>query len=814
MEFIDDLQMQLAENLSEEIHCHSCYEIIWAVCGEGIYRDEADYFPFPENRILVVNPFKNHAVLMEKGSAAIQLYLPGRFFSEKLQKELPSFGCIPKNEQTESQKYFDHIRFDLSRAFIACEEKKPYYEFEMQTYIYDLIHTLLFHFIKNSEPLEYTSAERLTKILQYIQQNAAKELTVESVAAEFFLSPSYFSKLFKKEMNISLLQYLTKIRLLNAAELLEKTEKSVADICFESGFMSIKQFQTSFKKQFRMPPTTYRSMQKHTVGEKRILTDEGCEDGKEKIHERLLQHGRWMVVSKAEVKRLIVPEHRVSVAVKTTPLRHNWKKILNVGNAYDVLNVSIQRSISMVQREIGFEYLHFHGLFDDTMRVYYEKNDGTPVFNFHYIDQIIDFMLSAGLKPYLELSWMPRKLASEKNEKSLNGVCHSKPKDIKIWCNLVQAFLVHLIGTYTMEQVRTWMFQVWDAAFFPPWWKNSQEEFFEFYRETFRVIKKVIPEAVIGSPSINPYGFTYTDWFPNYIKYCQDKDCLPNFISLAVYPHDTYDLSEEGTLEEAVYDIYLPVSQGEDYIRRELVNMKKIIKGLHAGRLPAYVTQWNMNNAPAFMSRDTLFGAAFLVKNLCENYDQVESMAYWFFSDEVEEYNLADEPFHGGMGLIANNGLKKAAYQAMRLLAKLDDELLEKGDYYFITKGDRRISILLYSYIHYRENCSEEEFRNSEDRYACFENVEKEVSVELTDIPAGRYKITEYRLSREVGSSYDIWKQMGSPERITDEDLTYINEKALPQKEVSYLNISERYSITRTLHMHEVCLFQLQQQSQ
>ena len=94
MEFIDDLQMQLAENLSEEIHCHSCYEIIWAVCGEGIYRDEADYFPFPENRILVVNPFKNHAVLMEKGSAAIQLYLPGRFFSEKLQKELPSFGCL------------------------------------------------------------------------------------------------------------------------------------------------------------------------------------------------------------------------------------------------------------------------------------------------------------------------------------------------------------------------------------------------------------------------------------------------------------------------------------------------------------------------------------------------------------------------------------------------------------------------------------------------------------------------------------------------------------------------------------------------
>ena len=813
MEFLNDLQIQLAENISEEIHCHNGYEIIWTIIGEGLYRDETGWFPFSENRILVMNPFKNHAVFIAAGSVAARIYLPGRFFSGLMQEGMPSFYCVPENEQEENRPYYEQIRTDLSRLLAVWKKQKPYYQFEIQSYVYKLMHTLLFHFTKKEDLPEYRSAERLTKILQYIQEHASQELSAETIASEFFLSPSYFTKWFKREMHTTLLQYLTRVRLLNAAGMLEKTEKSVADICFANGFASLKQFQTAFKKQFGVPPTSYRIEQKRMADTEKIIAGRSREDLEEKIQAQIFRYAGRLVSPEAENKRLVVPGQSISIAGQTTPLRHTWKKILNVSNAYDILNTSIQKSISAAQKEIGFEFLHFHGIFDDTMRVYYEKNDGTPVFNFHYIDQIIDFMLSVGLKPYLELSWMPRKLASDKNEKGLNGVCHSKPKDIKIWCSLVQAFLVHLIGQYTWEQVRTWMFQIWDAAFFSPWWRNSEEEFLEFYRETFRVIKKVLPEASVGSPSINPYGFAYTEWFQTYIRYCREMDCLPDFISLALYPHDTYDLLAEGTLAEAVYDIYMPVSQRKDYIRQELANIKRSIQGMCAGRLPVYVTQWNMNNAPAFMARDTLFGAAFLIKNLCENYDQAESMAYWFFSDEVEEYNLADEPFHGGMGLIANNGLKKAAYQAMGLLSKMDDELLEKGDSYFITRGDEQISILLYSYIHYRENCSEAEFRNSQDRYMCFEDIDKEVSIELTDIPAGRYKIIEYSLNRENGSSYDVWKQMGSPKRITEEDLTYIHAKAAPRKEISYQYISKEYSVTRTLHMHEIHLLQLQKQS-
>lgn len=813
MEFFNTLQMQVTDSIAEEIHCHNYYEIIWVICGEGTYRDETQSFRFSENNLAVVNPFKNHAVLLEEESAAFRAYLPEKYLAGDLEGEMASFRCVPGQEQEENRELYDHIRVSLAKMAVAESEKKPFYEFQVQARIYDLIHTLLYYFSeKTGSTPEYKSAERLIKILQYIQENASKELSAEKVAAEFFLSPSYFSKLFKKEMHMSFLQYLTKIRLMHCAGMLENTKKPVSDICFENGFISIKQFQTAFKKQFGAPPTVYRNMQRRRFekGSAAVLKEGGSLI--EKAWKQIFQYANLDLTRKAEVRREVVPGCRVSMEEKTTHLKHTWKKILNVSNAYDVLNMSIQRSLAMAQEEIGFEYLHFHGILDDTMRVYYEKSDGTPVFNFHYIDQIIDFMLSVGLKPYLELGWMPKRLASIPDEKSLNGICHSKPKNINIWLNMVRAFVVHLIDKYAAEQVRTWMFQIWDAAFLPPWWRNSQEDFFDFYRQTYALLKKIIPEAPVGSPSVNPYGIRCTDWMENFMAYCKEQDCEPDFISLAMYPHESYNMDAGQELAESVYEIYMKVSPRENYMGQELEKIKQKLQWRRAGRPPVYITQWNMNNAPAFMLRDTLFGAAYLVKNLCENYDEAESFAYWFFSDEVEEYNLADASFHGGMGFIANNGLKKAAYQAMRLLARLDDELLAKGEYFFITKGDKQISVFLYSYVHYKKNCSEEEFRSSENRYKCFENVEKEFSVELADIPAGRYRMTEYILNREWGSSYDIWNQMGSPEHVAAEDLAYINAKALPQKKVSYLNLAKEYTVTRTLQMHEVRLIQFHRQ--
>lgn len=158
--------------------------------------------------------------------------------------------------------------------------------------------------------------------------------------------------------------------------MLEKTGRSVADICFANGFASIKQFQTAFKKQYGVPPTVYRTEQKR-LSEGEPAGDWAGEALKERLRERLDWYSSRLRDTKSARKRLVIPGQRVSVQGENYSSAAYLEKNLKCQQqAYDILNMTIQKSISAAQKEIGFEFLHFHGLFDDTMRVYYEKPDG------------------------------------------------------------------------------------------------------------------------------------------------------------------------------------------------------------------------------------------------------------------------------------------------------------------------------------------------------------------------------------------------------------------------------------------------------
>jgi len=88
-------------------------------------------------------------------------------------------------------------------------------------------------------------------------------------------------------------------------------------------------------------------------------------------------------------------------------LNKTFKKCVGTGRAYEGLLATHQEQLKMVKKECGFEYLRFHGIFHDDMGVYYEDKDGTPQYNWQYIDLLYDYMLSIGIRPFVELSFMP-----------------------------------------------------------------------------------------------------------------------------------------------------------------------------------------------------------------------------------------------------------------------------------------------------------------------------------------------------------------------------------------------------------------------
>ena len=125
------------------------------------------------------------------------------------------------------------------------------------------------------------------------------------------------------------------------------------------------------------------------------------------------------------------------------------------------LHREYMEQLKLVQREIGFKHIRGHGLFCDDMAIYQETEDGRPEYNYTYIDRVMDGYLELGLKPFLELGFMPSKMASGSQTIFYWKGNTTPPASYEAWCDMVKALLEHLCGRYGRDEVVTWPVEVW-----------------------------------------------------------------------------------------------------------------------------------------------------------------------------------------------------------------------------------------------------------------------------------------------------------------------------------------------------------------
>src|ERR1700692_700126 len=103
----------------------------------------------------------------------------------------------------------------------------------------------------------------------------------------------------------------------------------------------------------------------------------------------------------------------VDLSAGVHPFPHFWERMFGSGRAILSLRESYRRDLHDVKQITGLEYVRFHAIFHDEVGIYGEDGHGTPVYNFSYADQIYDGLLQSGVRPFVELSFMPQKLAAE-----------------------------------------------------------------------------------------------------------------------------------------------------------------------------------------------------------------------------------------------------------------------------------------------------------------------------------------------------------------------------------------------------------------
>jgi xylan 1,4-beta-xylosidase len=219
---------------------------------------------------------------------------------------------------------------------------------------------------------------------------------------------------------------------------------------------------------------------------------------------------------------------RVSVDLRQTdgPLDTMFKFCVGAGRANEGLRADWQRQLAYAHRECGFQYIRMHGLFCDDMGVYRQDRNGNPEYNRQYIDELYDFLHSIGMRPFVELSFMPSALASGSKTIFWWRGNVTPPRDMTKWANFIRAFVQHVQERYGDTEVRTWYFEVWNEPNLSGFFSGTQQQYFDLYAATAHAIKSVSADYKVGGPATAGCG-----WVPEFIHFCDTNRAPVDFIT-------------------------------------------------------------------------------------------------------------------------------------------------------------------------------------------------------------------------------------------------------------------------------------------
>ncbi len=432
----------------------------------------------------------------------------------------------------------------------------------------------------------------------------------------------------------------------------------------------------------------------------------------------------------------------VDAASSIGPVDRPWRPIIGsehlsqleagIGPGGRPIGAEFSDALRMAHDELRVEAVRAHAILNDDLGTYREV-DGQPVHDFSGIDRIYDHVLGLGLRPIVELGFMPRDLASDDSKTVFDyAAIISPPRDWEKWEALIRELTAHLVDRYGLAEVRRWAFEVWNEANLEVFWSGTRDEYLRLYDVSVRAVKSVDASLIVGGPA-SAAG----KWVDDLLVHCAATGSPIDFVSTHTYGNAPLDLR--------------PIAARHGF-----------------PGLPQWWTEWGAHATHFNPVHDSPWSAAYLVRGMASAMGRTEALAYWTISDHFEELGRPPRLLHGGFGLLAVGNLRKPRWWGLWMLEQLLPERVAvavtgdgAGDMVQAIGSradDGRVTVLVW-------NGTVDVSKARGDPL-----LDRETSLTISGLTAAHYRLHHRRLDEVHSNLARAWADIGGTADWPDED--------------------------------------------
>lgn len=754
-------------------HFHSELEICFVLNGEAEFHVDEKVFPLYHHDFLITRPLVLHRInrctadcrmlMLHINLNAFQKYDP-----DGLLQRFEFAGSMNSRSNPLYQTLYESYRKMLQIGI----EGRTSWKLQMLKEVTAIVIALTENTPSGKSsftPLSMKDAERerIRTALTWLDEHWQESFTMEELAAHMHLSPSGFSRFFKNAMHTGFQQYVTDLRLNRSLHLLSGTDQPVLDIALACGFNDYKTYGRLFRKSFGISPSQYRkTAERHepllpmekTISSEHILSTIPASFTDERTRD----------LQVIELEPLVIP---------AKPVAMHYGAILDTGPLSSFSLSRIQEQILFARKQLDTRFISFEVSLNEFRTSHVLHSEETF--------QAFAFLSAHHLNPVIRFSPLT---AQDDPVGDLNRFLSS---------------LHELLDTLSVPVPL--IFRMWDLPELEdhPYYR-AEDLFFLLVQRVCQTIRTRFPGAKLIAPAA--VGRHCFDLFRRFVSFAKEqKLCYEDWVFLSCDVSDPLNQSIPKGLKPHAEEIRAE-KKAED-LRSSLLRMSGILNS--AGLTPhIIVSRWPMSACLQDYTRDTASLPARMLKEMTPALSVCRGILAQLSDSQDERSRREDSEFHGGSGLLTRHGIPKPAFSLLRFIRHLGEECIETGSHYIVTRTGTTIQLLLYHDCPFSEEylSRSQSLLSEENRYSIYSPLpEIQFSLRL-NVPQGNYLVETSLLSREYGSSYDAWTELGCPRSSFLQYTDYLHSRCYPEMHTEQKTVHDLLHLDMILKPHSVML--------